>query len=85
MVIVMKVVGIDKTKLFRNFTFQKIDRYFYRLSASSPAIFFDFDMSKKSKNNKICVMDNTSMGGPSGRLSIAGLRSKIFAQEVPRL
>ena len=89
-VIVMKVVGIDKIKLFRNFIFSKIDRYFYRLSASSPAIFFDFDMSKKSKIRvtksalyALCVMFVTSMDGPSGKLTIASLRSKIFAQEVP--
>ena len=40
----------DKT--FPQLYFSKIDRYFYRLSASSPAIFFDFDMSKKSKITK---------------------------------
>jgi hypothetical protein len=41
MVIVMKVVGINKVELFRNLQlyFSKIYRYFYRLSASSPAIF----------------------------------------------
>ena len=50
MVKVMEVVGIDKIKLLHNFF--KIERYFYRLSASSPAIFSDFDMSKKSKITK---------------------------------
>jgi hypothetical protein len=53
-VIVMKVVGmyIEHTKLSRNLIFSNIDRSFYRLSASSPAIFSDFDMSKKSKITK---------------------------------
>ena len=37
---------------FPQFFFPKFDRYFYRLSASSPAIFSDFDMSKKSKITK---------------------------------
>jgi hypothetical protein len=45
----MKVVGIDKIKLY----FSKADRYFYQLSASSPAVFSDFDMKKKIKNNQI--------------------------------
>ena len=70
----------DKT--FPQLYFSKIDRYFYRLSASSLATFSDFDMSKKIKNNKNCVIFNTSMDGPSGKLSIAGLRSKIFAQQA---
>jgi hypothetical protein len=30
-------------------------------------------------------MDNTSMDGPSGKLPIAGLRSKKFAQQVRQL
>jgi hypothetical protein len=73
----------DKT--FLQLYFSKICRYFHRLSASSPAIFFAFDMSKRSKNNKICVMFVSSMDAPSGELSITGLRSKIFAQDAPLL
>jgi hypothetical protein len=41
-----------QNKTFPQLYFSKIDRYFYRLSAYSLAIFSDFDMSKKSKITK---------------------------------
>ena len=44
----------DKT--FPQLYFSIIDRYFYRLSASSPVIFSDFDMSKKSKITKSALV-----------------------------
>ena len=42
----------DPRWTFPQLYFSKIDRYFYRLSASSPAIFFDFDMRKNQKITK---------------------------------
>ena len=53
MVIVVKVVGIDKVKLFRNFIFQKSAVIFTGYQHLRRLFFFD--MSKKIKNNKICV------------------------------
>ena len=38
-----------------------------------------------SKKKQIGVMSVVSRGGPSGKLSKSGLRSKIFAQEAPRV
>ena len=49
-VIVMKVVGIDKTKLFRNFIFQKSTVIF--TGYQHLRRLFDFEMSKKSKITK---------------------------------
>jgi hypothetical protein len=83
-VIVMKVVGIDKMKLFRNFIFQKSTVIFTGYQHLR-RLFFWFWNEQKIKNNKICAWVIISMGGSCGKLSIAGLRSKIFAQEVPRL
>jgi hypothetical protein len=44
-------------------------------------------MSKKSKITKSVLgsLFIILMGGSCGKLSIAGLRSKIFAQEVPEV
>jgi hypothetical protein len=82
-VIVMEVVGIDKIKIFRNFIFE--NRPLFLPAISIFAYFFWFWHEQKIKKNKICVMYNTSMDGPPGKLSIAGLRSKKIAQQVPRL
>jgi hypothetical protein len=52
-VIVMKVVGIDKIKIFRNFVFQKSIFIFTGYQHLRRLFFFsDFDMSKKSKITK---------------------------------
>ena len=66
--------GQDET--FSHFYFSKVDRYFLPAISIFAGYFFWFWNEQKIKNNKICVMDNTSMDGPSGKLSIAGLRSK---------
>jgi hypothetical protein len=52
MVIVMKVVGIDKTKLYRNFMFQKSIVIFTGYQHLYQLFFFDVDMSKKSRITK---------------------------------
>jgi hypothetical protein len=62
------------------------DRYFYRLPASSPAIFFDFDMSKKSKITKSVLHGSLFRWvghAASSRLPVSEV--KIFAQEAPLL
>jgi hypothetical protein len=56
MVIAMKVVGIDKIKLFRNFIFQKSTVIFTGCQHLRWLFFSDFEMSKKSKNNKILCL-----------------------------
>jgi hypothetical protein len=73
MVIVMKVVGIHKIKLFRNFIFQKsivIPTGYQHLRR----LFSWFWHEQKIRNNKISVMFVTSMGGSCGKLSTASLR-----------
>jgi hypothetical protein len=55
------------------------------VNAEAPAEAAKKEYEQKIKNNKICAWVIISMGGSCGELSIAGLRSKIFAQEVPLL
>ena len=64
----------DKT--FPQLYFSKIDRYFYRLSASSPAIFFDFDMSKKSKITKsaLCPLLRWTVNPAGSRLQVSEVK-----------
>jgi hypothetical protein len=85
----MKVVGVDKIEIFCNFICQKSTVIFTGYRHLRRLFFSDFDMSKKSKITKICVMFVTSTGVSCGKLSIAGLRSKTkksrTTQQAPRL
>jgi hypothetical protein len=69
MVIVVKVVGIDKIKIFSNFIFQK-----------SAVIFTGYQHLRRQFFIFACACAIISMDLPCGKLSIAGLR--IFAQEA---
>jgi hypothetical protein len=74
----MKVVGMDKIKLFRNLIFQKSVVIFTGYQHLRRLFFSDFDMSKKSKITKslLWLLLRWTVHPPSGKLPIAGLRSK---------
>ena len=84
MAIILKVVGLVEKKLSRNFIFENSTVFFTGYLPGRRLFFSDFDIIFFSQT-KIRVMSVTSMDGPSGKLSIAGLRSKNFAQEVLRV
>ena len=85
MVIILKVVGLVEKKLSRNFIFENSTVIFTGYLPGRRLFFSDFDIIFFSQTKIRVMLYIVSRGGPSGKLSIAGLRSKKFAQEVPRL
>jgi hypothetical protein len=76
MVIVMKVVGIDKMKLFRKFIFQKSTVIFTGYQHLRWLFFSDFDMSKKSKITKsaLCPLLRWTVYPASSRLLVSEVK-----------